>query len=757
MRSLGFGLERIGLLVLRAPRTAALGLLILFVAGAAMLPKTSFDGRLIDILSEDPAFEAYDAVKDNFRDGAHDVFLMVKSPDLFTVDGMQALRFLQIDLQLDDAVDLVFSAFSLGDFDFVSGRFVPALPPDFTSDEEVMAAMNQLRQDQPSARALIAPDAGIAILVVTLKAPRNTANDVMAVLVEQLQETLDRITPAGFTTALTGLPAIQATVANSLQDDQWRLALSGFVIGTLIGLVVFRSAIAALVCAAPAVVAVVWLLGVLNALGIQINFLFAILPSLALILALVDSIVFFFHWQSANAQNGRPRKNLRESIFRIGPASAMTSITTALAFASLAFAPNAALQELAWLGVAAVAIAYLSFILVLPLLCLVLVRLPGSAGKRRPSFVRLGNPIGRWALRAPVLRVGLALVIVVVLGVVHFQVGSNFQLDRYLPPDAAVVEYEATIGDVFGGTTPLYGIVKVPDGANFYDQAARDRIAAVTAAFTDVLGEGTSVSLANIWDSVGADEVDAAAAALANADPSTLDRLLSHDQRTMLVTAQMSSVTSGDQTKVLVDAIRARLDAAGLGDDVSLTGFPVLSGIEIPALVESLRSSLLLAIVFAVVALAIASGSITLALTTLIPNTLPILAVEAVLWLTGLDHDLTTLIALTIAFGIGIDNAVHLINMYRVNRHDGMGPDQALSDAVRVVGPALMASTAILAVSYLATQISAMPSIGLLGQLIIATLLVALVANLVFLPSFIALRDRLLRGRKSTPPDSGVS
>lgn len=752
MRSLGFGLERLGLLVLRAPRSIGLVLLVLFLAAAATLPRTSFDGRLIDILSDDPAFIAYDAVKDNFRDAAHDVFLMVQAPDLFTVDGMDKLRFLQIDLQLDDKVQSVFSAFSLGNYDFLDDRFVPALPPDFASDEEVVAAMNQLREDQPSARALVAPEAGIAILVVTLDAPRATANDVMAALVGELQATLDDITPDGFTVAVTGLPAIQATVANSLQDDQWRLALSGFVIGTLIGLVVFRSVVAALVCATPALVAVVWLLGLLNTLGVQINFLFTILPSLALILALVDSIVFFFHWQSANAENGKPAKNLRDSIIRVGPASAMTSITTALAFVSFANSPNAALQELAWLGVAAVAIAYLSFILLLPLLCLVLIKLPGSAGKARPSFVRFGNPIGRWALRAPFIRAGIAVALAIGLGVIHFQVGSNFELDRYLPPDNTVVEYERVVGDVFGGTVPLYGIVAVPDGANFYDPAARERIAAVTDAFTAVLGEGSTVSIANIWDTVAPDQIDAAAEALANADPQTLNRILSHDERLMLVTAQLPSVMSGDQTKVLVERIEAGLDAAGLGGEVTLTGFPVLSGIEIPALVESLRSSLLLAVGLAVFALAFASGSLSLALTTLVPNILPILAVEAVLWATGLDHDLTTLIALTIAFGIGIDNAVHLINMYRVNRHQGLSPDAALSGAVRVVGPALMAGTAILSVSYLATQISAMPSIGLLGRLIIATLVVALVANLIFLPSFIALRDRLVRRKPNPPP-----
>ena len=759
MRSLGFGLERIGLLVLGAPRLFAALLLLVFVAAVSTLPSTSFDGRLIDILSEHQAFRSYSEVKENFRDASHDAFLMIESPDLLTVDGIEALRFLHIDLSLIESIESVFSIFSLGEIDPEGERFRRALPPVFTSDPEIRTTLVRLHQDQPVARALIDPEASIAVIVATLEAPINADNREMAALVAELGIELDRITPEGFAITVTGIPTIQATVVDSLRDDQWRMALFGILIGSAIGYVVFRSLIAALVCAAPAGVAVIWLFGLFNALSIEINFLFAILPSLALILALVDSIVFFFHWQSANAENGNLRSNLKSSILRIGPASAMTSITTAIAFVSLAYAQNPALQTLAWLGVAAVALAFLSFITVLPLLCLVVTRLPGSVGRRKPSFAQLGQPIGRWAIRAPLRRIGLAVLIVLVLGTIHFQVDSNFEIDRYLPPGTSVVESEVELGDRFGGTVPLYALVQVPDGEAFHDPPSRDRIAAVTAIFAEAIGEGRTISLANFWDSVDGAQANSIGEALAGADPAMLDRILAHDQRSMLVTAQLPSIMDGEKVEALVEAIRKGLSDAGLAGEVVLTGFPVLSAVEIPALIDELRFGMLIAVVLAVAALAVASGSPGLALSCLIPNILPILALEAVLWLLGYDHDLTSVVALTVAFGIGIDNAVHLINMYRVNRNEAMAPPDALANAVRIVGPALMASTAILGLSYLATQTSAMPSIGLLGQLIIATLVAALIANLVFLPSFITLLDRAFRRHRRglVVADSGVS
>ncbi|MCB1428995.1 MAG: MMPL family transporter, partial [Nitratireductor sp.] len=117
---------------------------------------------------------------------------------------------------------------------------------------------------------------------------------------------------------------------------------------------------------------------------------------------------------------------------------------------------------------------------------------------------------------------------------------------------------------------------------------------------------------------------------------------------------------------------------------------------------------------------------------------------EFAVWLKGGTINLSEVIALTIAFGIAIDNAVHVINVYTSEKRAGFAPDIALERAVKEVGPALGASTMIICVACLVTQISNLPVVPVLGRLMIATLIVALVSNLAVLPANILTINRLM-------------
>ena len=131
-----------------------------------------------------------------------------------------------------------------------------------------------------------------------------------------------------------------------------------------------------------------------------------------------------------------------------------------------------------------------------------------------------------------------------------------------------------------------------------------------------------------------------------------------------------------------------------------------------------------------------------LALAALVPNLLPILFTESVIWGIGANLSVTNVIGLTIAFGISIDNAVHVINAYEKLKEKTGDITRDVVAAVSEIAPALFASTGIVCVSALITQLSSMPSVSELGRLLIATLLVALVSNLAILPSAMILTLR---------------
>src|SRR5690606_23376461 len=100
-----------------------------------------------------------------------------------------------------------------------------------------------------------------------------------------------------------------------------------------------------------------------------------------------------------------------------------------------------------------------------------------------------------------------------------------------------------------------------------------------------------------------------------------------------------------------------------------------------------------------------------------LPNLFPIFAAGAVLALTGSGLQFASIIALTIAFGLALNAAVHYFNRLRLEHKAGENPDIGVSRATVLVGPALILTTLVLAVGLGVTTFSSLPSLRLFGWL----------------------------------------
>ncbi len=201
-----------------------------------------------------------------------------------------------------------------------------------------------------------------------------------------------------------------------------------------------------------------------------------------------------------------------------------------------------------------------------------------------------------------------------------------------------------------------------------------------------------------------------------------------------------------------VSRLRQELATLDFGNEVVITGFPVLMSIEFTALINQLRASLMIAILLGILIVGLATRSPFITLAAITPNLLPVFFVMMLLYVRGGTINLSEVVALTIAFGIAIDNAVHLINVYDAEQRRGKDFRLALSSAMEEVGPALTAGTVIICVSVLVTQISGLPVVPILGQLMIATLVVALLSNLLIFPANILTLEYFmskLKGKKT--------
>lgn len=754
MFGIGFGLERIGIAAARFPILFSLIVIAVTVFAALNVPKVRFDGNITAVLPEESeAYRNYFAQADRFRDFSRDVTILIQSDRLFTAQGLEDLRALQLEIAINPAVGNVVTMFSAPDPDPLTGEIGQFFPPVIETDEDARQLVDDLLEAYPQMRALAVPDKNTAAFVVAM---REDADDPEAIGVdeekydgfESIRSDAEAAAPSDFTLHYTGLTPIGITVVSSLVSDQWRLTIIGLILGAGIGLIVFRSVLAAIICAVPPTLTAVWALGLLGYLQMPINYLTTVLPTLALILAFADGIVLYFRWQTSNGQTDDPQANLVEALRRVGPASALTSITTLLAFFSFSFASGSALKEFSVLGMIFVAIAFLAVIITMPLACHWAARMGvvrfGKVPK--PAYRTLGRRFFRFVVPRPLAIAIAAIVVAAALTYVHFQVRPEYRITDYLPGASDTREAERLANELIGGRSMLSVAVPVAVEGNPADPANLDRLRQVETTIRDHFPDEAIISILRFADKVTTEAgLERLAEQVGTTPGQTRRNFLSRDEKDLLVTLRVPSSQAITDTLNQITQLRTSLDELEYGDRIVVSGFDVLMAQEFTRLINQLRTSLLIAIFLGVVIIGIATRSPLLTLAAITPNLLPILGIEFVLWLRGGTINISEVIALTIAFGIAIDNAVHVINIFNAGLRQGYSRRHALKEALLEVGPALGASTTIICVSSLVTQISALPMVPILGQLMTATLIVALVANLAILPANIICLNALVK------------
>jgi predicted RND superfamily exporter protein len=132
-------------------------------------------------------------------------------------------------------------------------------------------------------------------------------------------------------------------------------------------------------------------------------------------------------------------------------------------------------------------------------------------------------------------------------------------------------------------------------------------------------------------------------------------------------------------------------------------------------------------------------------------NILPIAVAGAILHLTGAGLQFTCVVAFTIGFGIAVDNAIHILNYYRLMRSNGEAVKPALEETIATIGPALAVGCLVLIVGFGGTIFSELPSLRLFGEVVIMLLATALLANLLVLPALIAFVEGRSEQKSAAP------
>ena len=119
----------------------------------------------------------------------------------------------------------------------------------------------------------------------------------------------------------------------------------------------------------------------------------------------------------------------------------------------------------------------------------------------------------------------------------------------------------------------------------------------------------------------------------------------------------------------------------------------------------------------------------------LIPNLLPLLFTAGVMGWTGIPIKPSTILVFSVAFGISVDDTIHLAKHRQELQANSWHIRNAVPAAVKETGVSMMYTSIVLFFGFLMFAMSEFDGTRSLGILVSVTLLVAMFTNLMLLPS----------------------
>jgi predicted RND superfamily exporter protein len=740
MRSIGFGLERIAWVAMDRPRTAGFVFVLILLAAGLGVTRVTFDQDLRNIFSGQIAAEARKvAAAQQFVDPEEETVLLIEGKSLAEPAVFTRLQDLQFELQFIDGVESVYSPFALRDAPDADGN-MPLVIDDAGAGLTPELAERVRRHPILGQKLLTAERDGMVFIVTPVDAkdpvntPRRLKTDIEAKAAELLAGT-------GLTATVTGFPTIRVAIVEVLKRDQLVLNGAGAVIGFIMSLIAFRSFTAAVITAIPAILGAFVVIGGMGLLGVPVTVMSNVVPALVMILGYADGMHLSHSWRHHRDQGASPQEAERRAQKEVGAACMLTAIIVSLAFLSLSITDIAIIRDFAFTGTVAMIVGCAVVLVGHAFGVMLIGRFwRPRTGATRTLLVWLEGPceaLARFVVnRARPIAV-LSLVLFFVLGALYLAVPPEHSVSENLPSNDPANAALQRFDQRFGGAFPVEVVVPLR-GRTATSPEALARIRTVHDAVADVAGVDTPLSLWSLVDWLG--DIDAPTVTrldelLDEMTPEVRSRFLGNGGA-VLVTANIHEAPNYVMTPLL-DQIEAAARTAG-GPDVTITGATVVTNRESTRTIANLNFNLATAVFADIFIIVLAFRSLSIGVVSAFANTLPLFATGALLFVLGTGMQMTSVIALTVAFGIAVDDTIHYINRFLVQGNPAHALRTRLVEASRDVGPVLIGTTIVVICGLSTALTSGLPTIAMFGYIAAITLVVAVIGDLVVMPALIA-------------------
>ena len=717
---------------------------------------------------------AYTDFLKKFGEEGNVIIFAVKSSDVFKPETFKAWNNMMTSIAKNKEVDGVLSFNEIQDLvkndSLKTFQVKPFIEQNKVADAAYLNAKKQdLLNKMPFYESLLFnKKSGIVRSVIYLK--KDIVNKP-----ERKEFVLNKLIPAIETfkettktdIKVSGMPYIRTLNAKAIISEIGLFIGATLLVTSLIFYFFFRSFRTTMMALFVVMIGVMWSFGFLGLLRYEITVLTALVPSLIVIIGIPNCIFLTNKYHQETRAHGNRAKGLQRVLTKVGTATFITNVTTAVGFATFIITDNKLLQEFGIVTSINIMALFVLSLFVIPIF-FSFMPLPKEKHLEHLERGYLVN-FKNWIIdqvkyhNVRVYGVAVGILIIGIIGIYKINISGSILED--MPKNNAFFEDIRFFEKEFKGVLPVEILIDTKRKKGVMKISTLKKMDELQSEIEAIPELSKPVSIVNL--------VKFSKQAYYNGNPAFYDLPDSQEQAFILPYLKNSSKDSkNNPLKSYVDSTGqyARISTfmrevstdemvkveEKLNDrinklfpkeryTVTITGKALLFQKGTSYLLENLIESLLFALALTGALIFFLFRSVKMIFVALIPNLLPLLATAGLMGYLGIPIKPSTILVFGIAFGLSVDDTIRFLAQYRQELiRNNWKIKKSIFNTLDEEGPSMFYTSFVLLFGFSVFTLSDFGGTVALGGLVSITLLFGMLTNLILLPSLVLSLNRSL-------------
>lgn len=750
-----------------------LGLVTAFMA--MQMPKNRVTHDVSNLLPKsDITASVFAEFKEKY--GANDNVFLISTEDeaIFELSNYQKLEKFTSGLTKHPAVDSVFGVTNF----YYLGKNIESKSFELKrgggpleTQEELDELKNKLYSLPFFENILYSKSSSITLFAVVFNGDSLSTQKRNKFVLPVVDDVFNFSNESGISFNYSGMPYIRAILSSQVEQEIFIFLGLTALLTSLILYFFLRSFKAVILSLLVVLVAVVWSFGLMAILGFKITILTSLIPPLVIVIGIPNCIFLLNKYFTEFKSHKNQAKSLTRVIDKVGNATLMTNATTAAGFATFALTSSIILKEFGIVASLSIMSVFVLSILIIPIVYSFFA--PPDEKHYKHLDYSWVNGILSFFVKIAVSYRGIVYVFLIFSAIVAGYGISKLNNDTLIVDDIKdenpvkidLRYYESTLGGIIpfeilidtkkkGKAVKLSTLKKVQ---KLYDELERYPEFSKPMSVLDVVKSSKQAFYngnESEYDVPLSNEIGFIYAYAKRSNTSSnkaMNSFIDDDRRELRVSLKMKDVGTKK-----IDEVISRLNVTvdKIFDpekyDVTFTGVGVIATKGVNLLIYNLLLTLFLAIVLISIFMAFMFRNARMVLISILPNLIPLVFTAAIMGYFNINIKPSTILVFSIAFGISVDDTIHFLSKYRQELLvNNMNIKIAVIKALKETGVSMIYTSVVLFFGFGVFVISNFGGTQALGMLVAMTLLIAMLSNLILLPSLLLTLDNLIAIKKS--------